>query len=114
MPHVHHAGLRSSESVLFTLILVLTAVIYLRGWLSLRSSALKGTSGWRALSFLFGLFLIWAAMASPIADLDHELLTVHMLQHLLLMTLAPPLIWLGAPVGPALESLPKRFMKSPT
>jgi len=113
MPHVHHAGLRSSESVLFTLILVLTAVIYLRGWLSLRASALKGTSGWRAFSFLFGLFLIWAAMASPIADLDHELLTVHMLQHLLLMTLAPPLIWLGAPVGPALESLPKRSMKSP-
>ncbi|HKF02272.1 MAG TPA: cytochrome c oxidase assembly protein [Candidatus Sulfotelmatobacter sp.] len=112
MPHLHHADLRSSESVLFTLILVFTALVYLRGWLSLRSGALKGTSAWRALSFLFGVLLIWAALASPIAALDHELLTVHMLQHLLLMTLAPPLIWLGAPVGPTLEGLPQRFVES--
>src|SRR5262245_62010073 len=110
MPHLHHADLRSSESVLFTLILVFTALVYLRGWLSLRSGALKGTSAWRALSFLFGVLLIWAALASPIAALDHELLAVHMLQHLLLMTLAPPLIWLGAPVGPVLHGLPRRFV----
>ena len=56
--------------------------------------------GWRAGSFLLGLFFIWLAVASPMAALDHELLTVHMVQHLLLMTLAPPLIWLGAPVKP--------------
>src|SRR5262249_46063161 len=54
-----------------------------------------------------GLLLIWGALASPIAALDHELLTVHMLQHLLLMTLAPPLIWLGAPLGPTLLGLPQ-------
>ena len=110
MPHLHHADLRSSESVLFTLILVFTALVYLRGWLSLRSGALKGTSAWRALSFLFGVLLIWAALASPIAALDHELLTIHMLQHLLLMTLAPPLIWLSAPEGPMLYGLPQRFV----
>ena len=111
MPHLHHAGLWTSRSVLPTLILVFTALVFLRGWLFLRSSALQTTSAWRAFSFLLGLFFIWVAMASPIAALDHELLTVHMLQHLLLMTFAPLLIWLGAPVGPVLHGLPRRFVE---
>jgi putative membrane protein len=112
MPHLHHAALElSRSSVLLSLILLLTALVYLRGWLSLRSSRVEPTSAWRAVSFLFGLTLIWVAVASAIAALDHELLTVHMLQHLLLMTLAPPLIWLGAPVHPVLEGLPRRFVE---
>jgi len=111
MPHLHHAGLWTSRSVFLTLILVVTALVFLRGWLFLRSSALKITSARRAFSFLLGLFFIWVAMASPIAALDHELLTVHMLQHLLLMTFAPLLIWLGAPVGPVLHGLPRRFVE---
>ncbi|MBV8049906.1 MAG: cytochrome c oxidase assembly protein, partial [Acidobacteriaceae bacterium] len=111
MPHLH-AALGSSRSVFFELILVFTELVYLRGWLSLRSSLVHRTSGWRVVSFLVGLFLIWAAVASPIAGLDHELLTIHMLQHLLLMTLAPPLIWLGAPIRPLLHGLPPRFIES--
>jgi putative membrane protein len=112
MPHLHHANLGSPGSVVLTLFLGFTALVYLRGWLSLRSSALKVTSAWRAFSFLLGLLLIWVAMISPIAALDHELLTIHMLQHLLLMTLAPPLIWLARPVGPLLLGLPQRFIGS--
>jgi putative membrane protein len=113
MPHLHHAALGSSRSsVLLTLFLVLTGLVYLKGWLSLRSTRAEPTSAWRAVSFLLGLFLIWAAAASPIAVLDHELLTVHMAQHLLLMTLAPPLIWLAAPFGPLLHGLPRRFVES--
>ena len=111
MPHLHHADLGAPRSVLFTLILVLTALVYMRGWLSLRSGSLKVTSAWRTFSFLLGLFFIWVAVASPIAALDHELLTFHMLQHLLLMTFAPLLIWLGAPVGPVLHGLPRRFVE---
>jgi putative membrane protein len=106
MPHLHHAALGTSGSLLLALILVLVALVYLRGWLSLRSSASKLTSPWRAFSFLLGLFLIWVAVASPIAALDHELLTVHMLEHLLLMTIAPPLIWLAEPVRLLLHGLP--------
>jgi putative membrane protein len=111
MPHLHHADLGSSQSVFFTLILVFTALVYLRGWLSLRSNRVRPSSVWRAFSFLIGLLLVWAAVASPISALDHELLTVHMLQHLLLMTLAPPLIWLGAPIRPALHDLPQRLVE---
>jgi putative membrane protein len=113
MPHLHHAALGSSRSsVLLTLILVLTALVYLRGWLSLRSNTLKVTAAWRAVSFLVGLTLIWVAMASPMAALDHELLIIHMAQHLLLMTLAPPLIWLATPISPVLHGLPPRFVES--
>ena len=112
MTQLHHAALGSSGSVFLTVVLILTALLYLRGWLSLRPSAVKGTSACRAVSFLLGLSLIWVAVASPIAALDHELLTVHMLQHLLLMTLAPPLIWLGVPVGTLVHGLPQRFVKS--
>jgi putative membrane protein len=112
MPHLHHAASESSHSVFFTLVLVFTALIYLRGWLSLRFSIVKTPSALRAFSFSAGLFLIWVAVASPTAALDHGLLTVHMLQHLLLMTLAPPLIWLGAPVDPLLHGLSQRFVQS--
>jgi putative membrane protein len=113
MPHLHHAALGSSRSsVLLTLILVLMELVYLRGWLSLRSARVERTSTWRPFSFLIGLCLIWFAVASPLAARDHELLTIHMLQHLLLMTLAPPLIWLAAPVVPVLHGLPRRFVES--
>ena len=80
--------------------LILLALVYVRGWIRIRRLDLDTIDGWRAGSFLLGLFFIWLAVASPLAALDHELLTVHMVQHLLLMTLAPPLIWLGAPVKP--------------
>jgi len=90
--------------------LVFTALMYLRGWVSLRSNFLGRIPAWRALGFLVGLFLIWVALASPFSTLDHELLTVHMLKHLLLMTIAPPLIWLGEPVRAWSQGLP-RFVR---
>ena len=111
MPHLHHGGIESS-AVWLTLSIALTALVYLRGWLHLRSTSANVVSAWRAISFLLGLLLIWTAVASPIAALDHELLTVHMLQHLLLMTLAPPLIWLGAPFMTLLHGLPRQFVQT--
>jgi putative membrane protein len=106
MPHVHQGASGSLGSTLLTITLVFTALAYLRGWVSCRFRI----PAWRAFSFLVGLFLIWAAVASPISTLDHELLTVHMLKHLLLMTVAPPLLWLGEPVRAWLQGWP-RFVR---
>src|SRR6266404_3203389 len=107
MPPLMHTASESWEvAVSLTLIIVFTALVYLRGWIHLRSTSLDIVPAWRAISFFLGLSLTWAAVASPIASFDEKMLTAHMVQHLLLMTLAPPLIWLGAPVKPFLCGLP--------
>jgi cytochrome c oxidase assembly factor CtaG len=58
---------------------------------------------------------VWIALGSPLAAYDHELLTVHMIQHLLLMTLAPALIWLGEPLLVFSRGIPRfaRFLHQP-
>jgi putative membrane protein len=94
-----------------TLALVLAAFMYLRGWHQLSSGSVNLIPVWRAVSFLLGLFLIWVALGSPLAAFDEELLTVHMVQHLLLMTLAPSLVLLGAPMMPLLHGLPRQFVQ---
>jgi cytochrome c oxidase assembly factor CtaG len=43
-----------------------------------------------------GVAALWIVVASPVAHLDHHLLTAHMAQHLMLMLLAAPLVLLGA------------------
>ena len=50
---------------------------------------------------------IFLALASPIEPFAALLLQVHMVQHLLLMMVAPPLLWLGAPLLPLLRGLPE-------
>ena len=110
MPHLHHGALGSSPVSL--ILTIFGALVYLRGRLHLRSTSLKVIEAWRAGSFLLGLFSIWVALASPIALWDEALLTGHMIQHLLLMTFAPPLILLGEPVMLLMHGLPRRFVRS--
>src|SRR5215510_10213873 len=92
---LHHHGTNGLWEYLSVLALAVISLclVYLRGWWRLRLTVKLPI--WRAVCFLSGLFLIWVAITSAIAGIDHELLTVHMIQHLLLMTFAPPLIWLG-------------------
>jgi putative membrane protein len=80
-----------------TLALVLAALVYLQGWFHFRRAFPNVMPAWRAAAFLCGLFFVWIATGSPLAALDEELLSIHMVQHLLLMTAAPPLILLGSP-----------------
>jgi cytochrome c oxidase assembly factor CtaG len=80
-------------AVILTLVLVVAGGAYLRGWLLRRSIPV-----WRVGSFFLGLLATWVAVVSPVASLDSHMLTAHMIQHLLLMTIAPPLIWLGEPL----------------
>jgi putative membrane protein len=94
------------------LVIILTSAFYLRGWRRLRFTSTNFIPAWRASSFLVGMFLIWLAIGSPLALLDEQSLTIHMVQHLLLMTIAPPLILLGAPVMPMLHGLPQRSVQS--
>ena len=54
----------------------------------------------RSLYFGLGLFTIWVALETPIDTIaDHYLDSVHMLQHVLLGFVAPPLMLLGLSPG---------------
>jgi putative membrane protein len=50
---------------------------------------------WRIAAFAGGFAALWIAVASPVSHLDHHLLTAHMVQHLLLMLVAAPLVLVG-------------------
>jgi cytochrome c oxidase assembly factor CtaG len=106
-----HAALHSgSFPVPVTLALVFAALVYTRGWCRLRSALPNRVPAWRLAVFMTGLFSIWIAVGSSIATLDAELLSIHMLQHCLLMAAGPPLILLAAPVLPFRHGLPESMV----
>ena len=84
----------------------LSALIYLRGWWLLRRAGSPNIPPWRAATFIAGLLTLWIALASPMDVFNGFVLTAHMLQHMLLMMIAPPLILLGAPLIPMVRGLP--------
>lgn len=91
-------GMPPPSHATILVVLLLVSLIYMRGWRLIRGASVIAIPTWRAASFLFGVSLIWAALGSPLTAYDHDLLTVHMIQHLLLMTFAPGLILLGNPL----------------
>lgn len=92
--------------------LVITGALYLRGWRALQQTRARDLPLWRAICFYAGLVWIWIALASPIDALDDFLLSAHMLQHFILMSVAPPLIVLGAPTVPLLRGLPRGVVRA--
>ena len=94
-----------------TFVLVLTALLYLRGWNKIRQTRRQQFPEWRLACFTAGLLSLWVAIASPLDAFGNLLLTAHMAQHLVLMSVAPPLILLGAPVVPLLRGLPRWFVR---
>lgn len=90
--------------------LLLTAIIYFRGWRRLTVQAPARFPAWRLACFLIGLAAIAMALTSPLDAFASFLLISHMVQHLLLTMIAAPLIWLGAPQLPLLRGLPRRFV----
>ena len=95
-----------------TACLLAGGLLYLRGWGRIRFTRQQLFPAWRAACFLGGLVSLWLAMASPVDSLDDVLLAAHMTQHLILMSIAPPLLLLGAPAVPLLRVLP-RFIVGP-
>src|SRR6201988_2108491 len=86
-------------------------VLYLRGWRMARATRDRELPAWRAACFVAGLLPRWMAIAPPIDALDDYLLAAHMIQHFILMSIAPPLIVLGAPVVPMLRGVPRSLIR---
>jgi len=77
----------------------LVLLFFVHGWLA------RGAPDARrkhTFYFLAGLFTLWIALETPIDTIsDHYLDSVHMLQHVLLAFVAPPLMLLGLSPGMA-------------
>ena len=89
-------------------VLVLAAVVVTSAWyLRARSNLVARGRHWswrRTTSFLSGLVLLDLALQSPVATFTMEFFQAHVIQHLLLMVVAPPLLAMGAPMTLALQT----------
>lgn len=111
-PEVQSLLAEWSPPYVLILAILFTALCYFRGWFSLRRSSPNLFPAWRLAAFLGGIFSLWLAIGSPLAAFDDASLTVHMIQHILLMLVIPPLVLLGAPALPFLHGLPQWFVRA--
>jgi putative membrane protein len=87
--------------------LAVAAFVYIRGFARIRRTRPAQFPLWRLAAFLGGIAALFIAVASPLDTFSESLLFMHMAQHYVLMSIAPPLIVLGAPVVPLLRGLPR-------
>jgi cytochrome c oxidase assembly factor CtaG len=101
-------------------VLALLGTLYTIGWQRLRARTASarlqprpsgrrhsGLAGrWRLLSYWLGLFFIGLALLSPVDVLSQQFFFMHMIQHLLLIMIAPPLLLLANPLPFLLWGLP--------
>src|ERR1051325_5186228 len=92
-------------------LLAIASAIYGRGWWWLHHRRPQCFGICELLAFQAGLLALFLALASPLDALAKLLLQVHMIQHLVLMLVVPPLLWLAAPLLPLLHGLPRPVVK---
>jgi hypothetical protein len=100
-----------SLPIWLTCSILITAAIYLRGWLAIRKTRREQFNNVRLISFFAGLAILWLAIGSPMDGLADALLSAHMVEHLLLMSVVPPLLLYGLPTVPLLRGLPSAFTR---
>jgi cytochrome c oxidase assembly factor CtaG len=89
--------------------LALAALLYAAGLRRLRTrSRVPIVPPWRLWCWFLGLAVVALALLSPIGTFGAALFFVHMIEHLLLLLVAPPLLWLGAPLLPLLWAFPRQ------
>jgi len=90
-------------------ILILAGSLYTWGWRRIRdrqASQRPLATGWRLAAYLGGLTILGVALMSPIDVLGGQLFFMHMIQHLLLVMIVPPLLWLANPLPFFMWGLP--------
>ncbi len=96
-------------------VLLLAGTLYTTGWLQLQKRRSPGrvkrsprrlATGWRLAAYLSGLVVVGVALMSPIDVLGGQLFYMHMIQHLLLVMIAPPLMMIANPFPIFLWGLP--------
>lgn len=110
-PEIHAIFAAWSPPIWLTLAVVLVAAIYARGWNAIRKTRPRYFTFARLACFLGAMAVLWMAIASPIDGFADNLLSAHMVQHFLLMSVVPPLVLLAAPVVPMLRGLPRWMVR---
>ena len=91
-------------------ILIMLGALHFAGWLRLRQrSDGRFANRWRLASYTGGILVLALALLSPLSVLSAQLFSIHMVQHLLLMMVAPPLLLLANPFPTFLWALPTRM-----
>lgn len=91
--------------------LLLAGAVYGRGFARL-PGPLRRPWLWRASAFYAGLLVLGVALASPLEAAAEAALSAHMVQHVLLLLVAPPLLVLGRPVTMAAVAMPARWLQA--
>lgn len=86
---------------------------YSRGLLAIwdRAGVGRGVSRRQVAAFGGGLLVLFIALVSPLDGASEQLSSAHMVQHMLLMMVAAPLLALGTPMPVVLWSLPQPWRK---
>jgi cytochrome c oxidase assembly factor CtaG len=89
-----YSNWRTAIGVTSTLVAV--SVIYVRGWATQRRTRPGTLPVWRLFAFLSGIVAVFVAVASPLGTFSEILLTMRMARHFVLISVALPLIVIGA------------------
>jgi putative membrane protein len=110
----HDLWTRWDRSAPLLLPLAVAGGLYWRGRRTLIRRAGRGRAAppWRGTAFAGGLAALVAALASPLDAAAGALFAAHMIQHLLLVLAAAPLLVLGAPLLPWLWGLPSEWRRA--
>jgi len=108
-------------------VLVSLGAIYAWGWYRLRAYSSQSrinlppkhtrpdrarlVSGWGLAAYLGGLVVLGLALMSPLDVLGQQLFSMHMIQHLFLVMIVPPLLLLANPFPFLLWGLPVRVRR---
>lgn len=68
----------------------------------------RGIARWRVTAFAGGLLALFVALLSPLEGMANALFSAHMVQHLLLLLVAPPLLLVGRPDIATFWALPAK------
>jgi cytochrome c oxidase assembly factor CtaG len=87
-----------APSIIIGTVIVLGSYLYAVGLLRNPSTLIDGVKQSQVISFWLGILVIFFALVSPIDEIgDRYLFSMHMVQHLLLTIVGPPLLLLGTP-----------------
>ena len=86
--------------------LLVLAGLYFVGLKRSKGQSMKLITWWRPVALVAGVLSLLIASLSPLHNISGSLFFAHMIQHIILIMIGPPLILLGGPIVPVMRGLP--------